>query len=309
MKSLTKIEKIQLIKQLVALINAGIPPSSAVANIRESDERVAVFLSITAKRLRMGESFSVSFAESSLLNRFDIILLEIAEESGQLSLGLVDIQNRLEQRHNQVKILKQKCYLPLGTLAVAVLATTFLTLARDTPMQAFFQLLTGSGYFFILGLFVKSVLAHSNNATDFAFRIFWRQPKLRSVGLLQNIIEYNWYYNLIFQLRAGINAFQAVKALERLCNEPGYLASVGNCQKLISSGSDLSSALTNSGLVFNTNLYTLLNTAEKSGSLDSAITRYLTQQKSDLENQIGSLNQWFSRAFYFLVLLIAISLF
>ncbi|MFT6266895.1 MAG: type II secretory pathway component PulF [Oleiphilaceae bacterium] len=309
MKALTKIEKIHLIHQLVTLINAGIPASSAVEKIRKSDARVSVFLSVTARRLRMGKSFSASFAESGLLNRFEIVLLGIAEKSGQLSLGLVEIQNRLEKRHDQVKILKQKCYLPLGTLAVAVLATTLLSLTRDTPMQAFFQLLTGAGYFFILLLFVRFLLAQSDNASEFSFQIFWRQPKLRSVGLLQNVIEYNWYNSLIFQLKAGIDAFQAVKALEGLCNQPNYLESVGACHKAIAAGSDLSSALTNSGLVFSTNLYQLFNTAEKSGSLDSALTSYLTMLESDLDNQIESLNQWLSRVFYFLVLLIAISLF
>jgi type II secretory pathway component PulF len=309
MKSLTKIEKTQLINQLVVLINAGISPSSAVAKIRESDVRVSVFFSVTANHLRKGKSFSVSFAESGLLNRFDLMLLEIAEKSGQLSLGLADIMHRLEKRHNQVKILKQKCYLPLGTLAVVILATTLLTMVRDSPMQALFQFLAGGGYFLILIFFIKFVLAQSDNSTDLAFRIFWRKPRLRSVGLLKNIIEYNWYYTLIFQLKTGINVFQAVKALEGFCNEPDYLESMANCQKAISSGSDLSSALTDSGLVFNTNLYQLLNSAEKSGSLDSALTRYLTQQKLDLENQIGSFIQWSSRIFYFLVLLIAISLF
>ena len=60
MKALTKIEKIHLIHQLVTLINAGIPASSAVEKIRKSDARVSVFLSVTARRLRMGKSFSAS---------------------------------------------------------------------------------------------------------------------------------------------------------------------------------------------------------------------------------------------------------
>ncbi len=309
MKTLIKLRKIQLINQLATLINAGISPSDAVQKLRESDVKVSFFLSSTAKRLSMGKSLSASFAENGLLNRFDIILLDIAEKSGQLCSGLANTRRRLEKRHDQLRVLKQKCYLPLGILAVAVLVTFLLSLVRDTPLQAFFQLLTGAGYFLILVLCIKLILAQSDNATDFAFRIFWQNPKLRSVGVLSNIVEYNLYYNLTLQLKSGVDALQAVKALEKLCSVPNYLESVGNCHQSISSGSDLLSALDNAGLVFNSDLYQLFNTSEKSGSLDSGLTRYLTVKELELENQIVSLNQWLSRIFYFLVLFLSLSLF
>jgi type II secretory pathway component PulF len=309
MKTLMKLEKIRLFNQLGTLVSAGISLSDAVEKLRESDDRVSFFLSRTARRLRKGESFSASFSESGLLNSFDISLLDFAEKSGQLSTGLADIHKRLEKRHNHLMALKQKCYPPLGMLAVAVLATTLISLARDTYLQAFFQLLTGVGYFIVVLFCIKFFLAQANNATDYSFRIFWRQARLRSVGLLRNIIEYNCYSNLILQLKSGVDALQAVKALEKLCNEPDYLESVDKCHKAITSGSDLSSALSNSGLVFSNELYQLFNTAEKSGSLVSGLTMYLKKQELELEDQIGSLNQWLSRIFYFVVLLIAVSLF
>lgn len=309
MKPLKRIEKIQLINELVTLINSGITPSHAVKVLMESDAKAAFLFTKTARHLKIGRSFSASLAQSELMNRFELSLLKISEESGQLSLGLSDIQKRLEKRHRHLKSLKQKCYLPLGALIIAILATTILSFVRNSPSQALFQLLTGTAYLLIVCFFIKVFITLCENASEFSFRIFWRQPMLKPIKLIRNVVEYNIYHNLSLQLKSGIDAHQAVKALEIFCNKPNYLKSLANCQRLISAGSDLTSALSQSNLIFSNDLYQFLYTSEKSGTLDTGLTSYLAIKESEIEEQIDTLIQWFPRIFYIFVIFIALSLF
>ena len=309
MTAFKKLEKIRVINELSTLINAGVSPSDALKKLRETDVRVSVFLGKTASCLRKGKPFSESLSESGLFNRFDLIVLGIAENSGQLCAGLSDIHKRLEKRHNQIMALKQKCYLPLATLSIAILATSLIALVRDTPLMAFFQLINGLGYFLIVVVFIRFFLNRSDKASEDSFKVFWRHAPLRSVSVLRNTVEYHFYYTLIMQLNSRVDALQSIKILTKLCNEPDYIKAVDQCHNAISSGNDLSSALSSSGLVFSSNLYQLFYSAEKSGSLASGLTKYLLTQEIELEDEIRLLNQWLARILYFVVLLLALSLF
>jgi len=304
MNSLKKIEKIGLISQLVTLLNSGISVSQAVNVVMESDKKAASFLKSTANYLKMGIPFSKSFAQSKLINKFETTLLSISENSGQLSSGLNYLQSHLENKHFQIAKLKQKCYLPLFILAIAVLATSLLTLVRENSLQALFHSLTGISCFIGIFLFIKYVLIQCDRANEYALNLFWRYPKLRSIKLLRNIFQYNFYYHLQLQLKSGIEVLHAVRALEKLSDQTNYKKSVDICCKLISSGNDLTSALNQSNLIFSNDLHQFLNTSEKSGSLDIGLNSYLSIKESIINEQVDSLIQWFPRILYIFILII-----
>ena len=105
------------------------------------------------------------------------------------------------------------------------------------------------------------------------------------------------------QLNSGVDALQSVKALAKLCHQPNYIEALDKCHNAIRSGSALSSALSNSGLVLSNRLNQLFYSAEQSGSLASGLTKYLLTQEIELEDEISLLNQWLARTLYFVILL------
>jgi type II secretory pathway component PulF len=288
---------------LATLIDAGIAPVQAVDTLRRQDDAAAAALAPVLGELKSGASLADAFSKTRLLARHEIEIIRVAEYSGKLPGALKFIATGYETRQRRLKKLKSQLWLPFAVFIVALVAGLALNVygRHQTAARALFESLV---YLAIVIAMTRSMLSLLRVDALRWVSICWSLGLKHRITLCQRIFEQYWYTLLMWQIDAGIDYRSALGQIKDLLPSRAYQSSVHKCMRNMRLGQNLTTALTQAGLVFSEELRLVLEVGEQSGRLVDSVRDRLVIQQQQLNLVAESYYEWIPRFYYALIVVV-----
>lgn len=297
-------------RALGALLSAGISPAQAAASLRDQEDIPAPVrrrLESAARLLAEGKSFVEAFGPTGLFQRYELEILRVSEIGGQLPQALVAMADRAEKAQARISTLRARFALPAAVLVIAMLAGTVLGAFRDGP-----QAVTVLGNLVtLLTVYVLTrVLMRMVTMDGLAWAgVFWQLGLTRRFAVCRRQFEFYWYGLFMAMVEAGVDFQAALNGMIGLIRAPSYQAQARNGYRQLGRGTSLSQALADNGLILTEALRLAVHVGERSGRLTDAIRQHLATQQRSFEVLVQSLDDWLPRAYYLVVLVVAVRAF
>ncbi len=291
-----------IFRDLATLIESGVPAFTAIEKLAHpSDARWKK----TIKQLQLGRTTADSLFFANIISRFEKELLETADTAGRQEQGLRLIAETYERRTTRIGRLKSKLYFPMAVFVIAIMVRIVLLLSQP-GQPAIVTVLVGNGLLMILGFMIIHLLirALKMDSCQVLERFAW----------LNNADWYRLLYEQIvlgairWQMTSGIDAATGFQRCANLFRSRELRKQLSQAATYCKQGHSLTQAMLTSRIPVTKECKAVLNTAEHSGSIQTALTRYLSQQDSRLEQKIDSLFEWFPRLIYSVIAVYAISI-
>lgn len=244
-----------------------------------------------------GASFVSALARHKFFNRYQLEQVKIGELSGGLPITLINIANRLNQKHERNQKLKTQLKLSQAVIVIGLIAGVALTAAKG-----------GSYFYGIVGLIVVVIM------TKMIYRLLdvdifyflaraWQQPLLiKKVNIVKRLFEYYWYSLLAAQLDAGIDPVHALMNLHDLFPSALLQRNTRACQRSLEKGSSMVIALSQAQLILTSEMKQTLWTGEKTGLLAPTLKYHLELEAKQLEVVVTTFYEWLPRFYYVMAL-------
>ena len=297
-------------RALGALLAAGISPAQAAASLRDHKDiplPVRRKLEPAARLLTEGKSFVEAFGQTGLFQRYELEILRVSEIGGQLPQALTAMADRVEKAQARISTLRARFALPAAVLVIAMLAGTVLGAFRNGP-----QAVTVLGN--LVTLLVVYVLTRwlmrlvTMDGLAWA-AVFWQLGLTRRFAVCRRQFEYYWYDLFMAMAEAGVDFQAALNGMIGLIKVSSYQAQARSAHRQLGRGTSLSQALSDNGLILTEELRLVVHVGERSGRLSEAIRQHLAVQQRSFEVLVQSLDDWLPRAYYLVVLVVAVRAF
>ena len=189
--------------QLATMIDAGLPIDRALATLQDKSGKPDAALARVHANVSRGTSPSDSLDRVSVLSPLEFSMLAASEKAGRLPAGLRFINDRHCKRHQRVKTLRIKLWMPQLVLVIGCLATIFVgTLAAgQAPADVVLRTMLVAVTVIIATRLLLNILL-----LDPRYILSWLWP-LPSVhnqsSLYQRTFEQLFFHSLIWQLDSG----------------------------------------------------------------------------------------------------------
>lgn len=284
-------DKQAMITNLATMLNAGIPILEAIdALMADSKGGMRTLLKLIQHTLDEGKPLSHAFEQApKVFDPVTINLIKSAEEGGSLDTSLTELATNLKRQAAFRDRLRSSLIYPAFVMAtfaaILVLILTFVIprlgkvftgLRVELPPATKFLIAVSdfllSYYVFIIigfvGFTILLIVLYKANKRA-VINAFMQLPLLRKLGVEIDLTRFT--HSMAQLLHAGIPIVEALELSEHVVSNKKVRNTVRDCQDLVTGGRPFSEGLQNHHDIIPVMMLQLVNAAEKSGSLDTAM--------------------------------------
>ncbi|NKB32674.1 MAG: hypothetical protein GKR91_06215 [Pseudomonadales bacterium] len=293
----------QQTRELTTLVSAGL--SIAEAWQKSSAIQHPAGKSVL-KALQQGSSLAASFRRFGLVTAPQQIFLAAADDAGALSDALLRLATEGEQRVARRKQLASKLGVTYFLLFIGWSVGMVLAVAESSDEL-------GSVFFINVGkcllayFFIQLIAKLCFKDSWWWLQQAWKFGRRKSKGYQLSFVTH-WLDLLGWQLAAGIDAANSLKAMQGLISGAGYRKATANAIKLVQNGQPLSVALADSELLPNAEIASVLTAAEAAGKIGESLKHQSTLAQHNLDLYIDQLMFWLPKLLYVLAAVVALSM-
>jgi type IV pilus assembly protein PilC len=302
-------DKIALISNLSTMLTAGIPILEAVNDLME-DSKGGTKKVLETLRDDLTQGHQVNFSMSKFPNVFDKVMINVvkaSEEAGTLDVTLKDLRDNLRKQNEFSDTVRSALMYPLfimGVFALVLLvnlifvipkiATVFKNLRVDLPLPTrvllwfsdFMTQNTVPFLFIVLGiiLFIAYLFSQKRN---FLLNILYSLPGISGLIKLIDITQFSRSMYLL--LTSGISIIAALDLASEIVMRRETQKMIQKSKEMILSGKTLSEGLRTAKGYVPTIMIKLIETGEKTGSLDKSMADISTYFDYQVTNTLKTL--------------------
>ena len=310
----SRAERVLFIRQLAALLQAGMPLENALAAVAEQAERPATQAVIAEMRQSIGAGLALSAAMGEQAQAFDTLtcaLVRIAEKSGHLAPVLADLADHLESADSFRQRATVAMIYPAAILVVALLVIgallvhvmpqiveVFVRQQQTLPWLTRALIVVSE---FLRAIFWPALVGLVAGAV--LLRRTWNQPEGRATllaalgrlpllgGLLRMAGTYRLAAALGVALKGGVPLVPALSLCRQVLALPAQRAAVERLAEAVGRGASFTAALTGSRDApirsFSPRLKHYVALGEQNGRLADMLAQVAKQERNALEYRLG----------------------
>ena len=284
-------DKIGLISNLATMLTAGIPILEAVSNLMEDSKgNIKKVLETISEDLTQGHQVNFSMARfPNVFDKVTVNVVKASEEAGTLDVTLKDLRDNLRKQNEFTDTVRSAMMYPLFIMGVFVLvlmvniifvlpkvATVFKNLKVPLPLPT--RILIGASNFMsnntilVIGIFVGIILLFIylfSQKRSFLLNILYSLPGINGLIKLIDITQFSRSMHLL--LTSGLSIISALELAEDIVMRRETKQMVQKSKELILSGKTLSEGLRTAKNYVPTIMIKLVETGEKTGTLDKSM--------------------------------------
>jgi type IV pilus assembly protein PilC len=289
---LSAADKIALISNLSTMLTAGIPILEVVNNLME-DSKGGIKRVLETLRDDLTQGHQVNFSMGKFPNVFDKVTVNVvraAEEAGTLDVTLKDLRDNLRKQNQFNDTVRSALMYPMFIMGVFVLvllvnlifvipkiAMVFKNLRVDLPLPTrvllwFSDFMTKNTIpflFIILGIVLLIAYLFSQKRS-FILNIFYSLPGVSGLVKLIDITQFSRSMYLL--LTSGVSIIAALDLTNDVVVRHETQKMIEKSKEMILSGKTLSEGLRFAKGYIPTIMIKLVETGEKTGSLDKSMS-------------------------------------
>lgn len=306
---LSAAEKIALISNLATMLSAGIPILEAVSNLMEDSKgNIKKVLETLSEDLTQGHQVNYSMAKfSNVFDKVTVNVVKASEEAGTLDVTLKDLRDNLRKQNEFSDTVRSALMYPMFIMGVFVLvllvnlifvvpkiATVFKNLKVPLPLPT--QIMVGlsdfmtkntSLFLLILGGIILFIIYMFSQKRNFLLNILYSLPGVSELVKLIDITQLSRSMYLL--LTSGISIIAALELAEDIVMRTETKKMVIKSKELILSGKTFSEGLRTAKNYVPTIMIKLVETGEKTGTLDKSMQDISEYYDYQVSNSLKSL--------------------
>lgn len=279
---------------LGVMIDAGIPAADALGKLSNAkNPRVRD----AASQVRKGRSLSEALLHTGLVGHYDAELVSIAEASGKVAGELKRAGELQAARQQNIARMKSRMVFSWVVIFIALVCSAAVVIAQNTMTlgQAFTRSLEIAFVVFVLTfLLLRSLRLDS----DKYISLGWKLGAQNYSSLYQKYFEYQLYRVIQAQVAAGLDLATSLEKTAGLFSNRDLQQRLRDAGLAASGGTAFIATLRGQGLVLSQELGILLNTADRTGSWDSEMQRFVAMKQRELQDATDVLFTWIPRLYY-----------
>jgi type II secretory pathway component PulF len=302
-------DKIALISNLATMLSAGIPILEAVGNLMEDSKgNVKKVLQTLSEDLTEGHQVNYSLAKfPNVFDKVTINVVKASEEAGTLDVTLKDLRDNLRKQNEFADTVRSALMYPMFIMGVFVLvllvnlifvvpkiATVFKNLKVPLPvptqiMVATSDFMTQNTTLFLLILagIVLLIIYMFSQQRNFLLNILYSLPGVSELVKLIDITQLSRSMYLL--LTSGISIIAALELAQDIVMRNETRKMVMKSKELILSGKTFSEGLRTAKNYVPTIMIKLVETGEKTGTLDKSMQDISEYYDYQVSNSLKSL--------------------
>lgn len=284
-------DKIALISNLSTMLTAGIPILEAVNNLLE-DSRGGTKKVLETLRDDLTQGHQVNYSMSKFPNVFDRVTINVvkaSEEAGTLDITLKDLRDNLRKQNEFADTVRSALVYPIFIMGVFVLvllinlifvvpriATVFKNLKVALPLPTRIMVATSDFmtqhtliFLFIIAAFILFMAYMFSQKRGFLLNILYSLPGVSGLVKLIDITQFSRSMYLL--LTSGISIIAALDLAEDIVMRKETQKMIQKSREMILAGKTLSEGLRTAKNYVPTIMIKLVETGEKTGSLDKSM--------------------------------------
>lgn len=300
---LSSSEKIALISNLSTMLSAGIPILDAVTNLLEDVKgNQKKILDTLRDDLTQGHQINYTFAKfPKVFDKVTVNVIKASETAGTLDVTLKDLRENIRKQNEFNDKIKSALLYPVFIVGVFILvllvnlivvipkiSTVFKSLKVPLPLPT--QILINISdlivnntlivVFIVLAGVLFLIYLFSQKKT-WVLNIFYSLPLVSDLVKLIDVTQFT--RSLYLLLSSGLSIIQSLELTENIALKPKTRKVIEDSKNMILGGKTFSSGLRSSKGYFPTMMIKLIETGEKTGTLDKSlqdISEYFDYQVS-----------------------------
>lgn len=306
---LSAADKIALISNLATMLTAGIPILEAVSNLLE-DSKGNIKKVLDTLRNDLTQGHQVNYSMSRFPNVFDKVTVNVvkaAEEAGTLDVTLKDLRDTLRKQNEFRDTVKNALMYPMFIMGVFMLvlllnlifvipriAQVFKNLKVPLPLPT--QIMVSASDFMtkntlvflaILGVLILFVIFMFTQKKAFLLNLFYSLPGVSGLVKLIDITQLS--RSMFLLLNSGITIISALDLAEDIVMRAQSRKMVIKSKELILAGKTFSEGLRTYKNYVPTIMIKLVETGERTGSLDKSMQDISEYYDYQVTNSLKSL--------------------
>jgi type II secretory pathway component PulF len=284
-------DKIALVSNLSTMLNAGIPILEAVSNIME-DSKGGTRKVLETLRDDLTQGHQVNYSLAKFPNVFDKVTVNVikaSEEAGTLEVTLKDLRDNLRKQNEFSDTVRSALMYPIFIMGVFILvlllelifvlprvATVFRNLKVDLPLPTRILLWASDimtkntiPFLFIVAGFILLIIYLFSQQRNFLLNILYSLPGVSGLVKLMDVTRFSRSMYLL--LTSGVSIIAALDLVDNVVMKKETQQMLQRSKALILSGKTLSEGLKSEKGYFPTMMIKLVETGEKTGSLDKSM--------------------------------------
>jgi type IV pilus assembly protein PilC len=305
-------EKVQLIRQLATMINAGLPISQALATLNEQPLKKSV-KNITSQAfsdVEGGATLSTAFSNfPKVFTSLDITLISSGETSGNLDKSLISLADQLEKQQSINRKIRGAFIYPavVITIVIAVaigmvifvvpgMADLYESFDSELPLVtrilvSLSELLMSYGFIFLIALIAGIAYLQYLIRTPRGKRV-WDTIKINTYGiniLLTKLYMARFSKTLAGLIASGVALLDSLDITSRAIGNILYEERIKEAAKKVKSGVALSLTLKNDEL-FPPLVSQMIEVGEKTGEVDNMLNNMATYFEDEVDQAVKNLS-------------------
>ncbi len=292
-----------IFNDLATLSEAGISTLEAARRVAQSHPDIKAWSQVVSQ-LSKGHSLASSLNKKGLVSDYELEIISVAEQAGRLPQGLRGIAESYDKRRQRISKLKSKLYLPLSILFVSIIVSAIITTSgsSDAPILGVLATAVIKVLFALLVTkFIVNLLRNDSSSFINQIEIFYH------TGFYKHLYEQMVFGALLWNLKSGIDFKTAFNRISRLLKSKASQEKLRVVSRECAKGAAVCDSIEKAELPITNDFKQVLKTAESSGKWEEAIKIYLQHQLILLDIQIDNAFEWAPRAFYMVIVVIAIT--
>jgi type II secretory pathway component PulF len=292
-----------LFLQLAHLESSGVPAQIAFGLIADTDAQVKKHLYAIQTQIKAGKSIAAAGFKTGLFNEIQRAVLHAAESAGTLAVTYKQLADYYDARAKRLRKIKSRSYYP------AVLFTLSLFLQ---PLPALVGgAITGTDYVLLsvgrLAAIIFMIYLVLNLPSFFkriGLKAVIDSLQLQTPWVSDWVINRqlnDFYRNLSMLLAAGLPFSQALPKLVASIPNSRLQAQFNSALAMARTGKSVTEILSSVKSIQGTTVIQVINSAEHSGSLASALQHFAGLEADNLHLQDDMLAEWLPRLIYLAV--------
>ncbi|MEW5908097.1 MAG: type II secretion system F family protein [Patescibacteria group bacterium] len=292
-KKISSEEIVDFSKNLAVMLKSGITINEALATLSDqaSSRKLQEILKNVKKDVEMGTSLADAFAkEEKIFGKVFIVFLRAGEASGNLEKNLAFLADWMEHNNDLRKSINSATLYPKivfsatlilgGGLAVFILPRLVPLFQQLNVQLPLFTRILMAIAFFLQKFWLVVLICLIALLIFFIFinkirliKRFFHSLYLKTPFIGKLLIEYQLaLLSQIFSvlLRSGLTISESLDIAAEIPTNILYQESIGNCKKRVVRGTVFSETLKDYPQLYPKNMINILNTAERSGTLEES---------------------------------------
>lgn len=307
-KPLSNEEAASFCSQMAMILKSGISSVEGISIMIEdarSEEEKEILRTIEDTLTATG-NFHTALEASGVFPSYLLKLADIGEQSGKLDEVMYSLGIHYEREAQIAASIKNAVTYPLIMIAMMVVIILILIM-KVLPIfsQVFTQLGQKMSGFSSGLLNLGNVLNRYSVVLILILAVlalcfivgFYTQPGRRffsraaeklgfSRSLSMKIASCRFASGMALTLSSGLNPDQSLELASALTDSPDFAKKASKCQELVNEGTDLSAALSQSG-IFSGIYARMVTVGFKTGSLDEVMKKIASQYEEEIDGQIS----------------------